>query len=108
MVWRKGWTPLLTTNLGWSVKITSTQEDEAGNIWIVSDINWSKPYIKIKELLWVPSGEVISLGHQSLNLALKSPKVIVNDGSSCLIWFIRFSRLNRKCSNSLHDWLGEH
>ena len=89
------------------MKIRSTHEDEAGNIWVGSDINWSKPYIEIKELIWVTSGEVISSGHQSLDLALKSPKIIVNDGLSCLIWFVSFLRLNRKSSNSLHDWLGE-
>ena len=72
-----------------------------------SDINWSKSYIEIKELIWVPSGEVISPGHQSLDLSLKSPKIIVNNGLSCLIWFISFSRLNRKSSDSLYDWLDE-
>ena len=51
----EGWMPLLTTNLGWSIKIRSIQEDEAGNIWVRSDINWWKPYIEIKELIWVPS-----------------------------------------------------
>ena len=95
-------TPLSTTKLGWSVKISSIHENEAGIIWVGSDINWSKPYIEIKELIWVPSGEVIS-SHQLLDLALKSPKIIVNDGLSCLIWYISFSKLNRKSSNSLHD-----
>ena len=58
--------------------------------WVASDINWSKPYRVIKELIWVPSGEVISSGHQSLDLALKSSKIIVSDDLSCLIWFIPF------------------
>ena len=95
MVWREGWAPISTTKLGWSVKIRSTQEGEASNIWVESDFNWLKPYIEIKEVIWVPSGEVISSGHQLLDLVLKSPKIIVNDGLSCLIWFISFSRLNR-------------
>ena len=76
-------------------------------MWVGSDIKLLKPHIKIRELIWVPSEEVISSGYQELGLTLKSPKTIVNDGLSCLIWFIRFSRLYRKSSNSLRDWLGE-
>ena len=68
MVWKEGWTPLSTTKLGSKVKIRSVQEDEAGNIWVRSDVNWSEPHIEIKELIWVPLGEVI-FGHQSLDLA---------------------------------------
>ena len=34
-------------------------------------------------------------GYQSLDLALKSSRIIVNNGLNCLNWFVR-SRLNRK------------
>ena len=95
MVLRKRWTPLSTTKLSWSVKIRSIQEDEAGNIWVGSDINWLKSYIEIKEIILVPSGEMISFGHQSLDLALKSPKIIANDDLTCLIWFKSSLRLSR-------------
>ena len=37
-------------------------------MWVRSDVNWSEPHIEIKELIWVPLGEVI-FGHQSLDLA---------------------------------------
>ena len=60
-------------------------EDKLGKIWVGSDINRSKPYRDIKELIWTPLREVILFGHQSLDLALKSPKIIVGDGLSSLI-----------------------
>ena len=62
----------------------SILEDELGKIWVGSDINWSKPYRDIKELIWTPLREVILSGHQSLDLTLKSPKIIVSDGLSSL------------------------
>ena len=90
LVWTEEWGPISTTTLGWSVKIRSIEEDETANIWVGSDIKWSKPYIEVKELIWAPPGEVISSGHQPLDLVLKSPKIIVNDDLSWLIWFIGF------------------
>ena len=36
---KKGWTPLSTTKLGWSVKMRSMQGNEFGNKWVGSDIN---------------------------------------------------------------------
>ena len=65
-----------------SVKLRSIEEDEEGSIWIGSDINRSKSYIKIKELIWVPSGEMTSSTTNQQILLRNHLKIIVNDALS--------------------------
>ena len=44
-LWSEGWTPLLTTKIGWLVKFRSMQVEEAGSRSVHWDINWHKPWV---------------------------------------------------------------
>ena len=72
---RVGWTPLLTSKPGWSVKIRSMQDREFCNIWVGSDISWWKPRVETKGSNLVPSIVVESPDHHGFDQTLKSPKM---------------------------------
>ena len=50
--------------------------------------------------------EITSPDHHDLDLALKSPNIIVKEGLNCLIWFRGLSELYKN-SNLVIDWLGD-
>ena len=83
------------------------QDKEFGNRWVGSDISWCNPYIVVSESMSVPSGDVMSSGHHDLDLALKSPIIIVKDGLSPLTKLSKFSKFDKNSSNSTVDWLGD-
>ena len=56
------------------------QDNEFGNKWIGSDIIYCSPCTVVNQSMSEPSGDVMSSGHHDLDLALKSPNVIVKDG----------------------------
>ena len=104
--WREGWTPLSTAKFGWSVKIRSIHDDEWGSKWVGSEISCYKPCIVVRDSICVPSWDVTSSGHHDLDLALKSPSIIVKEGFNCLIWFssIKIRQKFIKLSNRLTWW----
>ena len=54
----------------------------------------------------VSSVDVMSSGHHDLDLALKSPNIIIKGGYSCLT-NLSFSRFDKNSSNSTAVWLGD-
>ena len=54
-----------------------------------------------------PSGDVMSSGHHDLDLALKSPNVMVKDGWRYLTKLFSFSKFDKNSSNSTVVWLGD-
>ena len=72
----------------------SMQDNELGNISCCS------PCTAVNESISVPSGDVMSSGHRDLDLAFKSPNIIVKDGSSCLTKLRGFSKFDKNSSNS--------
>ena len=85
----------------------SLQDDEFGNRWVGSDISWCNPCIVVNESMPVPSGDDVSSGHYDLDLALKSPIIIVKDDLEPLTKLSKFSKLDKNSSNSTVDWLGD-
>ena len=85
----------------------SMQDNEFGNKWVGSDISCCSRCTIVNESMSVPSGDVMSSGHQDLDLALKSPNIIVKDGWSCLTKLRSFSRFDKNSSNSTAVWLGD-
>ena len=96
--------PLLKVKFGWSVKIRSIHDDELGSKWVGSEISCCKPCIVVRDPICVPSSDVTSSGYHDLDLALKSPSIIVKEGLNCLI---RFRSLLKLDKNSVLDWLGD-
>ena len=56
------------------------QDNEFGNKWVGSDISCCSPCSVVNESMSVTSGDVMSTDHHDLDLALKSPNIIVKDG----------------------------
>ena len=56
------------------------QDNEFDNKWIGSDISCCNPCTVVNESMSVPSGDIMSSGHHDLDLALKSPNIIVKEG----------------------------
>ena len=50
------------------------------NKWVDSDISCCSPWTVVNESMSVLSGYLMSSGHHDLDLALKSPNIIVKDG----------------------------
>ena len=79
VIWRwqfecnEGWTPPSTIKFGWSVNIKSIQEEVCGSRWVGCDIIWWNPYTLKRDSSCVPLIVVLSLVHQTEDLALKSP-----------------------------------
>ena len=70
--------PQLTTKFGWSVKIESIQELEWGSRYVSSDISWWKLCKDVSASKCVTFVVVLSSFYQDKDLALKSPKIVVN------------------------------
>ena len=83
------------------------QDNEFGNKWVSSDNICCSPCTVVNESMPVPSGDVMSSGHHDLDLALKSPNIIVKDGWSCLTKFRSFSKFDKNSSNLTVVWLGD-
>ena len=99
--------PLITAKFGWSVKIRSIHDVELGGKWAGSEISCWKPCTVIRDSICVPSWDLTSSGHYDLDLALKSPSIIVKEGLDCLIWFRSLSKLDKNSSNAVLDWFGD-
>ena len=69
------------------MNIKSTQEEEWDNGGVGCNMIWWNPCTVVKDSSFMPSVVVLSLVHQTEDLALKSPKIIVNIESPCL-WFL--------------------
>ena len=54
----------------------------------------------------VPSGDVMSSGPHDLDLALKSPDIIVKDCWFCLTKLRSFSKFDKKSSTLTVVWFG--
>ena len=99
--------PLSATRSGWSVKIRSIHEDEFGKRWLGCDICWSKPYVEVKNSIWIPSLVVISWVHHVLNFTLKSPNTVKKVDPNCITSLRILSRLYWKLLNSVEVWLAD-
>ena len=86
MIWRwqlecnDAWTLLLITKFGWSVKIKLIQEELFLWTCVGSLIIWWKPFNILNEKSFEPSNELMSLDHQEVDLAVKSPNMTETDG----------------------------
>ena len=69
------------------MNIKSTQEEEWDNGGVGCDMIWWNPCTVVKDSSFMPLVVVLSLVHQTEDLALKSPKILVNLESPCL-WFL--------------------
>ena len=99
--------PQLTTKLGWLVKIKSIQELELDSMCVGSDISWSKLCNDVRASKCVPSVVVLSSFHQDEDLALKSPKIIVNKELDEAVLLETSSKPDIKFSNSISSWPGD-
>ena len=77
-----------------------------GSKWVGSEISCCKPWIVVRDSVYVPSWDVTSSDYHDLDLALKLPSIIAKEGLDCLIWFRGLSKLLNNSSNSI-DWLGD-
>ena len=98
--------PQLTTTFGWSVKIKSIQELDWGSRCVGSDTSWWKLCKDVRASKCIPSAVVLSFFHQDNDLALKSPKIIVNKELDEAVLLKSLSKSDRKFSNSALSWLG--
>ena len=83
------------------------QDNGFGKRWVGSDISWCNPCVVVNELMSIPSGDVLLSDHHDLDLALELPNIIVKDCLSPLAKLSRFSKFDKKSSNSLVNWLGD-
>ena len=74
---------------------------------VSSDISWSKLYNDVSASKCVRSVLVLSSFHQVGDLALKSPKIIVNKELDEAVLLTTSSKSDRKLSNSILSWLGD-
>ena len=77
--------PLSTAKFVWSVKVNSIHDDELGSKSVESEISCCKRCIIVRDSIYVPSLDVASSGYHGLDLALKSPIIIVKKGLNYLI-----------------------
>ena len=105
--WLEGWVSHSVTWLGWSVKIKSIQHSDWGSIWLWSGINCIKPCVVVRESICVTYKLAMSLDYHSVDLALKSPKIIVNWDFKQSMLLRKFSKPDKKDSNSEVLWLGD-
>ena len=99
--------PQLASTFGWSVKIKSVQELEWGSRCVGSDIIWWKLCKDVSGSKCVPYVVVLSSFHQDEDLALKSPRIMVNKElvEAVLLW--SWSKSDRNFSNLVLPWLGD-
>ena len=97
----------LTTKFGWSVKIKSIQELEWGSRCVGSDISWWKLCKDASASKCVPFVVVLSSFHQDEDLALKSPRIMVNNELVEVILLRSLLKSDRKFSNLVLSWLGD-
>ena len=88
----------MNTTINYQVGLISKNYNEFGNKWVGSDISCCSPCTVVNESMSVPSGDAMSSGYHDLDLALKSPNIIVKNGWSCLTKLRIFSRFDKNSS----------
>ena len=83
------------------------QGEVCGSRWMGCDISWWKPWTVIKDSSCIPSVAVLSLVHQTEDLTLKSPKIMVNKQLQEAVSLKGFSKFDKKFSNLKLSWLGD-
>ena len=84
------------------------QDEICGNRCVDCEISWWNPCILVKrDSSSAPSIAVLSLVHQTEDLALKSPTIMVNQELQEVGSLKAFSKFDRKFSNSKPYWLGD-
>ena len=89
------------------MKIKSIHELELDSMCMGSDISWSKLCNGVSASKCVLSVVVLSSFHQVEDLALKSPKIIVNKELDEAVLLKSSSKSDRKLSNSILSWLAD-
>ena len=87
------------------MNIKSIQEEDGGIQWVGCDMSWQNTFTVVKDLSFMPSAVVLSLVHQTEDLALKSPKIIVNKALLVVASLKIVSKFGRKFWNSIASWL---
>ena len=104
--WREGWTLLSTAKFVWSVKTRSIHDDELGSKWGGSEIAFRKPCIVFRDSICMPSWNETYSGYHNLDIALKSPSMILKK-----VWTVSYDpevywrQKFFKLSNRLTWWL---
>ena len=80
------------------MKIKSIQEIEWGSRCVGSDISWWKLWKDVCASKVVPFAVVLPSFHQDENLALKSPRIMVNKELVEAVLLRSSSKSDRKCS----------
>ena len=62
--------------------------------WVWDKVVANPQCIIVRDSICVPSWDVTS-GHHDLDLALKSPSIIMKEGLNCLLWFRSLSKLDK-------------
>ena len=78
------------------------QDEFFGIRWVRYDISWWNPCTVVRNSI-----VVLSLVHQTEDLALGLPKIMVNKELQEEVSLKTFSKLDRKVSNSNLTWLGD-
>ena len=89
------------------MKNKSIHQLELDSMCVASDISWSKLCSDVSASKWVPSVVVLSSFHQVEDVALKSPKIIVNKELDKAVLLESSSKSDKKLSNSILPWLGD-
>ena len=107
MEFKEACVPQSTTKFGWSVKIKSVQDLDWVSRCVGSDTSWWKLCKDVRASKRIPSAVVLSFFHQDDDLALKSPKIIVNKELDGTVLLKSSSKSDRKFSNLVLSWLGD-
>ena len=81
------------------------QDEVCGNRWVGCDISSSKLWTVVRDSNYVPSIVVLSLVHQTEDLTLKSPKIMVNKELLKVVSLKISEKFDKKFSNSKLSWL---
>ena len=87
--------------MSWLVKVKSIQELELDSMCVGFDMSWWKLCNDVGASKCVPSVVVLSSFHQVKDLALKSPKIVVNEKLDEAVWLKSSSNSDRKFANSV-------
>ena len=85
---KEEWAPLWITKLGWSIKITSMQEEDWGRICVGSVISWWSQWDEETNSRSIPSLVETSPFHQEFDLRLKSPDISLDYSNSCQLYYL--------------------
>ena len=107
MEFRDEYVPLSTTKFGWSVKFKSIQDVEVGGRWEGSDMNWWKPCKDVRVSRRVLSAVVSSFFCLKEDLALKSPKIVVEREFDDAVVFEMSLKFDKYSLKSMSFWVGD-